>query len=63
MEMWLTKEKDGETKEFTVDGEICVVNILNGWKVDSFNIYDTEALRNAIMDDSTYDLADEQVEP
>ncbi len=59
----LTKEKDGETKEFTVDGEICVVNMLNGWKVDSFQIHDTEALRNAIMDESTYELTDEQIQP
>lgn len=39
----LTKEKDGETKEFTVEGEICVVNMLNNWKVDSFKIDDIEA--------------------
>ena len=59
----LTKEKNGETKEFTIEGEICVVNMLNGWKVDSFQIYDTEALRNAIMDESNYELTDEQIQP
>lgn len=40
----LTQEKEGEIDEFTVEGEICVVNMLNGWKVDSFQINDTEAI-------------------
>lgn len=46
----LTKEKDGETKEFTIEGEICVVNMLNGWKVDNFKINDTEALHRYIQE-------------
>ena len=50
----LTKEKDGETKEFTIEGEICVVNMLNGWKVDNFKINDTEALRRYITKESLY---------
>ena len=59
----LIKVKDDETKEFTVDGEICVVNMLNGWKVDSFRIDDTEALRKAVLEESNYELATEQVQP
>lgn len=59
----LIKAKDDETKEFTVDGEICVVNMLNGWKVDSFRIDDTEALRKAVLEESNYELATEQVQP
>ncbi len=59
----LIKAKDDETKEFTVDGEICVVNMLNGWKVDSFRIDDTEELRKAVLEESNYELATEQVQP
>ena len=59
----LIKAKDDETKEFTVDGEICVVNMLNGWKVDHFRIDDTEVLRKAVLEESTYELATEQVQP
>lgn len=59
----LTKVKDDETKEFTVTGEICVVNALNGWRVDSFLVDDTEALEKAILEDETYELASEQAAP
>lgn len=40
----LTNEKDGDIKEFTVQGSITVANMLNGWKVTDFMLNDSQAL-------------------
>ena len=40
----LTNEKDGDIKEFTVQGSITVANMLNGWKVTDFMLSDSQAL-------------------
>ncbi len=55
----LTNEKDGEIKEFTVQGNIGVANMLNGWKITDFLISDTEALSMYITGDNVYHLGNE----
>ncbi len=63
----LTCEKDSETKSFDIQGQIGMVNQLNGWKVFDILIDDKEALNIYITGEnevsSGYELANEQVQP
>lgn len=48
----LNCDKDGEIKEFTVQGSIGVANYLNGWKVYDVLLSDKEALKMYITGES-----------
>ena len=50
----LTNEKDGDVKEFTVQGSITVENMLNGWKVTDFMLSDSQALSMYITGENVY---------
>ena len=50
----LTNEKDGDIKEFTVQGSITVANMLNGWKVTDFMLNDSQALSMYITGENVY---------
>ena len=50
----LTNEKDGDVKEFTVQGSITVENMLNGWKVTDFMLSDSQALSMYVTGENVY---------
>ena len=50
----LTNEKNGDIKEFTVQGSITVENMLNGWKVTDFLLSDSQALSMYITGENVY---------
>ena len=60
----LNCEKDGEIKEFTVQGSISVANYLNGWMVYDFLLSDKATLEKNITgeNDWGFELVDNQVQ-